>query len=111
MLLQLENTHVNPSSPTSYLLNRIGKLTLNSCQPNTSRRSMHQDPIPLLDPCPHHQRAITRRRSDKQARRLVERPPLGHGKQRRLLCAEPRRKGALLGAKDARSRWELGVLH
>lgn len=71
---------------------------------------MHQDNIPSLDSCPHHQRAVARRRRDIQARGIPERPALRHRQQRILLDAQLRRKGALSGAEDACPDGEAGRL-
>lgn len=77
------------------------KLTLNSRQPNSSRRRMHQHHIPSLHSRPHHQRAVARRRRHIQARGIPERPSLRHRQQRILLHAQLRGKSALSGTKDA----------
>jgi hypothetical protein len=67
---------------------------------------MYKHRIPLLHTSSHHQRAITRRRGDEQARGIRVRPALRHGKKRRLRRADFCGKGALGGAKDARSDGE-----
>lgn len=71
---------------------------------------MNEHDITLLDPRPHHQRAIARRRGDEQTRRLLEGPALGHGQEGDLGNAELGGESALPGTEDAGADGELGVL-
>lgn len=82
---------------------------MNSSESNTTGRSMYKHVITLLHIRPHDQRTITRWRSYKQSRRLLERPALRHGEKRVLDGAELCCESALRCAKDAGSRRELGV--
>lgn len=57
--------------------------------------------ITLLHTSPDNQRTIARRRRDKQASGILERPAFRNRQQRRLFGAQLGGKGALRGAKDS----------